>query len=240
MTTTTTHTTQATVFRELHRLRRHAKELQDQIERGPRLLQAHEAKITRQQETVQEAQDALKRLKLANHEKETSLKSTHAQIAKYEKQRNEATTRKEYDTLQVEIGSAKQACAKIEDEILEGMGRIEEQAAKVPEAEKAVQQARKEHAEFERKTRERLESQRQQLEQVGEQIKAVEASLPADVRPVYERLVHARGEDALAAAQGGHTCSACYTEMTAQMHNDLLSGRLVLCKACGRILYLPE
>jgi predicted nucleic acid-binding Zn-ribbon protein len=236
---TTTSTPLANIFRELHRLRRHAKDLSDQIERGPRVLQAHQVKITRQQEALHEAQEGLKRLKVANHEKETALKEKHHQIAKYEKQRNEATTRKEYDTLQAEISAAKQAGARIEDEILEGMGRVEEQAAQVPLAEKAVQQAREEYAAFERQTQERLARQREQLAGVLEQIKAVEASVPADVRATYERQVHARGEDALSAAEN-RTCTACYTGITAQQYNDLLAGRLTLCKACGRILYLPE
>jgi predicted nucleic acid-binding Zn-ribbon protein len=235
----TTTTPLATTFRELHRLRRHAKELHDQIERGPRVLQAHQVKITRQQEAVHQAQDALKHVKVASHSKEVSLKATHQQIAKYEEQRNKATTRKEYDTLQAEIASAKQTCARIEDEILEVMGQVEEQAGKIPEAEKEVQRAREEYAEFERKTQERLAGQRELLAQTHEQIKTVEASIPVEARPVYERQVHARGEEALSAVEN-RTCTACYTGITEQQYNDLLSGRLVLCKACGRILYLPE
>ena len=31
-----------------------------------------------------------------------------------------------------------------------------------------------------------------------------------------------------------------YTAITAQSYNDLLSGRMVVCKVCGRMLYLPE
>jgi predicted nucleic acid-binding Zn-ribbon protein len=237
--TTTTTTPLATTFRELHRLRRHAKELHDQIERGPRVLQAHQVKITRQQEAVHEAQEALKHLKVASHSKETSLKATHQQIAKYEEQRNKATTRKEYDTLQAEIASAKQTCAKIEDEILEAMAQVEDQAAKIPVAEQEVQRAREEYAAFERQTHERLARQREQLAQTQGQIKAVEASLPAEIRPVYERQVNARGEEALSAVEN-RTCTACYTGITEQQYNDLLAGRLVLCKSCGRILYLPE
>jgi predicted nucleic acid-binding Zn-ribbon protein len=235
----TTTTPLATLFRELHRLRRHTRDLQDQIERGPRVLQAHQTKITRQQEALHDAQEALKHLKVVSHQKEGSLKEKHLQIAKYEEQRNKATTRKEYDTLQAEIAAAKNSGSKIEDEILEAMGQVEEQAARIPVAEKEVQRAREEYAEFESKTQERLKSQRELLAQTQEQIKTIEASLPAEVRPVYERLVSARGEEALATVEG-RTCNACYTEITAQMHNDLLAGRLVLCKSCGRLLYLPE
>src|SRR5437016_126768 len=70
-------------------------------------------------------------------------------------------------------------------------------------------------------------------------IHQVEASLPEDVKALYDRLVAAKGDSAMASVQD-RTCSACYTEITAQSQNDLLQERLVFCKNCGRILYLPE
>jgi predicted nucleic acid-binding Zn-ribbon protein len=36
------------------------------------------------------------------------------------------------------------------------------------------------------------------------------------------------------------TCMACYTEITAQALNNLSIGQFILCKNCGRALYLPE
>jgi predicted nucleic acid-binding Zn-ribbon protein len=52
-------------------------------------------------------------------------------------------------------------------------------------------------------------------------------------------LVTAKGDDALAAVTG-RSCSACYTEITAQNYNELVREQFVPCKSCGRILYLPE
>jgi predicted nucleic acid-binding Zn-ribbon protein len=229
----------ADIFRELHRLRRHARDLHDQIERGPRTIKLHLAKIARQEEALHEANEAVKKLKVANHQKEVTLKEKQQLIAKYEEQRNRATTRKEYDTLQAEIASAREGCRRIEDEILDGMVKVEEKATEIPVAEQAVLRAKEENAEFERATQERLAAQADELRRAEQQIKDVEAGLPPEVRPAYDRQVAARNEDALAAVQG-RTCAACYTEITAQMYNDLLVGRLVLCKSCGRILYLPE
>lgn len=230
----------AHVFRELHRLQKHARDLQEQIERGPQVLKGYQVRVTRQEQAVHEAQEGLKHLKVASHAKETALKEAHQLIAKYEKQRNEATTRKEYDTLQAEISSVKEKCRKIEDDILEAMAKVEEEAAKLPELEKGVQKAKEEVAALETKTKERLASHAEQLAQVREQIKQAEAELPVDAQTPYQRLVaHRGGADALAAVEG-RTCRACYTEITAQQSNDLLVGRLVLCKSCGRILYLAE
>jgi len=67
----------------------------------------------------------------------------------------------------------------------------------------------------------------------------VEATLPDDVRPLYERLLAAKGEDALAGVEE-RNCMACYTAITAQNYHDLKHNQFVLCKSCGRILYLAE
>ena len=229
----------ATILREIHRLRRHARDLQAEIERGPRLLKAQQTKVTKQEETVREGHDALKRLKVSSHDKEGQLKATLQQISKHEKQLNEAGSKKEYDALKVEIAADKKKCQQLEDEILGYMAEIEERTARLPELEKAVQQAKAEYADFEKDSQGRLAGLTVQLNQALQGIKDVEATLPEDVRPQYDRLVAARGEDAMAAVEH-RTCRACYTEITAQSFNDLMLSQFVLCKSCGRTLYLPD
>jgi predicted nucleic acid-binding Zn-ribbon protein len=229
----------AAILREIHRLRRHAHDLQGEIDRGPRTLKAQQAKVARQQEILREAQEGLKRLKITTHEKEGALRAKVQQIGKHEKQLNEAASKKEFDALQLEIGEEKKACQKLEDEILDGLALIDERAAQIPEIEKALEQARLEATQFEKETQGRQARLSEQLAQVSQQLLQVETTLPADIRPQYERLTAARGEDALAAVQG-RTCAACYTEITAQNYNELLQSHFVVCKSCGRILYLPE
>jgi predicted nucleic acid-binding Zn-ribbon protein len=227
------------ILREIHRLRRHARNLQDEIERLPRLLKAQQARVARQEELLKEAQELLKKLKVATHDREVTLKTAQALIAKYEKQRNETTSRKEYDALNHEIAVTRENCAKIEDQILEAMLKADEQAAKIPELEQELQKAKEECARFEKTSGERQASLAAQLEQALKALKEVEANVPDDVREQYDRVVAARSEDAMSAVVS-KTCSACYTEITAQSYNNLLLGQFVLCKACGRILYLPE
>jgi predicted nucleic acid-binding Zn-ribbon protein len=111
----------ATILREIHRLRRHAKDLESEIERIPRLLTGQLTKVTRQEEALKDANEALKRLKVANHEKEGLLKATLLQITKHGDQLNAASSKKEYDALKVEIASDKKKSQELEDAILEGM-----------------------------------------------------------------------------------------------------------------------
>src|SRR4051794_33072419 len=209
--------TPAATLREVHRLRRHAKELQDEIERAPRILKARQAKITTQENALKEGQDELKRLKVSSLEKESQVKATQGTIAKHEKQKNEATNKKEYDALGVEIASEKKKVQGLEDEILDVLTKIDEQTARIPALEEGVKKAREEYASFEKETQSRAEGLRQELAKALQQIKAVEETLPTEqsIRGLYNRIISSMKDDALAGVQG-RNCTACYTELTAQ------------------------
>jgi predicted nucleic acid-binding Zn-ribbon protein len=229
----------AVILREIHRLRRFAEDLQTRIEQAPRLLKGQQGRVGRQEEMLRQAQEDLKRLKVTIHEKEVSLRTALQQVTKYEKQQNEAGSKKEYDAFQHEIDGARKKVAQLEDEILDAMGQSEEDATKIPELEKALKQVREEVAQYERDSGSRQAGYAEQLQQAQKQIVETEEALPPTVRPMYNRLLAAKGPDALSAVQG-RTCTACYTEITAQNYNDLAQGNFVLCKSCGRMLYLPE
>jgi predicted nucleic acid-binding Zn-ribbon protein len=235
--------TPAVLFREVHRLRRYIHELQEQLARAPRQLQAQKNKVARQEELQREGQEHLKKLKVSIHEKEVSLKSTHGLIAKHLKQMETASEKKEYDALQLEIKQERELANRLEDEILAAMAETEERTAKLPELEQNVQKARREFAEWEKGAGERQANLESQLSGAQAQLTEAEAQLEAQLPKLdlgkYQRVANAMGPDALSAVRG-RTCEACSTEITAQMHNDLLMGNFVMCKACGRILYLPE
>ena len=229
----------AVVFREIHRLRRHASDLQEQIDRLPRQSKAQQAKEARQEEALKEAQETIRKLKVSIHDKEVSLKATHAQIAKRRKQFDTVASKKEMDALQAEIAADVAATRRLEDEILGAMTESEEKAAQLPELEKALAQAKKDAAEFEKTATARQEDLTGQLNEALERLRQAEAGVPEKMVPQYQRIVGARGPDALAALQG-RTCSACHSEVTAQNYNELLQELFVVCKSCGRVLYLPE
>jgi predicted nucleic acid-binding Zn-ribbon protein len=233
--------TAASTLREVHRLRRHAKELQDEIERAPRILKARQAKITAEENALKEGQDELKRLKVSALDKESQLKGLQQNIAKHEKQKNEATAKKEYDALGVEIASDKKKCLDLEDVILEALTKTDEQTARIPALEAAVQKARQEFVKFEKETQARAEGLKQELAKAKQQIQAVEDTLPTEqsVRGLYNRIISSMKDDALAGV-ANRTCTACYTEMTAQNLHDLKQGNFVMCKSCGRALYMLD
>ena len=225
-------------FREIHRLRRHARDLQQEIDRGPIQLKARRAVAAKVADAYQQAQDELKKLKIHTHEKEVSLKASHTQISKYEKQMEGAGDKKQYDAFKQEITTARQKAQVLEDEILEGMSEAEECAAKLPEQERAAAKAKVDVAAFEKEQTERLTRLAEQLKTTLGQLKTVEANIPEQFVPPYQRIVTAFGADALAAAEN-HSWPHCHTHITVQQLHEVETGEFVLCRSCGRGLYLP-
>src|SRR5665213_998194 len=229
----------AELMREIHRLRRFARDLKEQIDRAPLQLKAQQAKVVRQEEAMNSNLEAIKKLKVAIHEKEVTLKTTHGQIAKHQKQLNEAGAKKEYDALQTEIASAREKCNQLEEESLTAMGESEERTAKIAELEKAAKATKEAFAQYEKESGSRLATLKQQLDETQAKVKEVEANVPKNVRSNFDRIVKGKGADAFAPVVD-RGCGACRTEIIAQQHNELLMGAFVVCKMCGRILYLPE
>ena len=227
----------AAILKELHRLRRFIKDLETKIDNAPRQFAVQQKKLANQEEALKAAHEHVKRLTLDIREKEVNVKATQAQIAKYEKQLEAAANKKEYDTLKAEIASEKAHIAKHEDAILAMMTEVEEKTAKLPEVDKVTLKARADFAQFEKDFQERLERFAADKTRAQAELKTAEATLPDDVRPQYDRLIAAKGMDTLSAVQG-RICSACYTEITSQMLSELKREMFMLCKNCGRMLYL--
>jgi uncharacterized protein len=227
------------ILRELHRLRRHIKGLQEEIDRVPRLIRAQQLKIARQEEEIKTSHDALKHLKVKIHSNEVALKEAHQRIAKFESQIDIIQSKRENDALQHEIAHERKRGGELEEAIFADMTGVEESEHRVADIERAMKQGKAEAAQFETTSKERVASLGEELKRTQAQLKEVEATLPADIRPQYDRLVAAMGEEALSLARK-NTCSACHSALTEQQRNDLAAGRLVLCKNCGRIVYLAE
>jgi predicted nucleic acid-binding Zn-ribbon protein len=229
----------AVLFREIHRLRRFARDLQEQIDRIPSRLKARKGRVAREEDAAQENQEAIKQLKMTLHEKEVGLKGTQALVAKHRRQLQESSSKKEYDALKSEIAQEEGRCGKFEEELLQVMDETDQRNARIPELEQAVRQAHEAYAAFEKEMEQRRADLASQLQEAEQQLREAEVHIPEDARTPYQRVVSIHGPDGLAPLRG-RTCSACYTEITAQNYNDLLQERFILCKACGRILYIPE
>ena len=225
-----------TTLRECHRLRVHLRDLQAEIERGPRVMQTWRDDLEAARREHQAHPDAVTKTKLKQREDEGTLKQTEVRLAKLEEQLAGISVAKEYAAKEVEIAHAKTKKGELEDAIFASIAELEERAAAVPAVEKTWADARAEFAQFEVEAAERLERMKADTEAGRADLSRAEATLPPDVKPTYDAIVRAKGPDGFAAAKA-RVCQGCRTNMTETQFNELKRGTFRTCTTCGRMQY---
>ena len=229
----------AEALRELHRIHRQLTDLRDRLERGPKQLQATVVSVQKMTADVEQAKESHKRSRVLVDDRQLQLKGRESRIADLETKLNLASSNREYQALKEQIAADRQANSVLEDEILEGLEKIDETVEKVKVAEGNLEKAKLEAS----KVRERVEGARDKLEselvRVQGELDQAEAKLPEDFRINYQRIAKVRGEDTLAQVEG-EVCGGCFQRITSQMMNELYMSKPVFCKSCGCLLYVSE
>jgi len=225
----------AEILKEIHRLMRHVSDLDAKIKGGPRALKAAQGALARHEEALKKSLEEIKQHKVKINDKEVSIKQMQGHIEKLEKAA--VGNKKEYDAVKVEVGTVQKAIRGLEDEILELMSWIEEKQGKTPELEKSVQQAKNDLARVEKENQERQGAYIEEQTRARAELAEVEKTTPPTIQSFYQRIVASRGAAAFAGVQD-RTCTACYTEITHQMRNELVQGQFVTCKNCDCMLYI--
>lgn len=232
--------TVTSIFRECHRLRKHLKALQEEIDRGPRVLKAQQTRLAAEQQAHKSHHDEITRRKLKQREDEGTLKQTETRLVKLQEQLNAAGNQKEYDAKQSEIRQATEKKGQLEDAILTTITELEEATAAVPAVEKKWADAQTEFAQYQRDAAERLERLKADQTASKESLARTEATLPdVKVKPYYLAQTKVHGPDALAAVKD-KVCQGCRTALTDQKVIELQAGTYVVCPSCGKMLYLAE
>ncbi len=229
----------APLFRQIHQLRSYAHTLKEQLDRLPRQLKAQHARRDAAQAALTASQERVKHLKVEVTTKEKQLGSKGEAIERYETQLANIQSKKEFDAKQLEIAFTRTEVGKLEDEILQAMTDGEEEATKLPDLEKTLAAVKAEVAKFEAEVAPRRDLWQSELTTTLAKLKEIEPGVPKAVRAVYDRTVASLGHDGFASVRG-RTCGGCQGELTHQARNDLEDDLFVMCRSCGRILYLAE
>lgn len=235
---TQTHVVTSTL-RTLHRIHQQLQDLRDRLDRGPRLVRAQEANVARASAELAELESQAKALRMATDKKQLQLDSGEAQVKKRRLQLQQAADNREYQALKEQIAADEMANSVLADEVLEAMEKIDQLAGKVAQAKAAVAKARQDAEKLAKDFQEKEPLIHGDVVRLQEEMKRTEAELPAEFKSLYDRLVRARGEDALASVVGDF-CSGCNQQLPVNMINSLMLANPIQCKACGRMLYLPE
>jgi len=229
----------ASTFRTLHRIHRQLNDLRSRLDRGPKLIAAREANLTRMEEIIEAAKADVKSAQLATNQKELQLKEREANILDTQGKLNVASSNKEYQAFVEKIAADKQANSVLSDEILEMFDKVEGLQKTVTEKETELAQGKTEFAEIKKKIEGERESLEADLARLIAESEELEATLPEDMQQDFKRVVGGRGEEGLAQLEDEY-CGNCNQMVNAQMVNELLQEKVVPCKSCGAYLYLPE
>ena len=229
----------AELMREIHRLRKFARDLKEQIDRAPLQLKAQQAKVARQQEALNSNAEAIKKLKVTLHEKEVTLKTTHGQIAKHQKQLNEAGVQ---ERIRRAANGNRQRPRKVYA-VGRRKPRRDGRERRTHRQDSRIGKSRQSGERSLRPVRERI-GIAPGVAQATDRRDASQAERGRGERPdqrasVFDRIVKGKGADAFAPVVD-RGCGACRTEIIAQQYNELLMGAFVVCKMCGRICTCPN
>jgi len=226
-------------LRTLHRMHRQLEDLQGRLAAGPRRVTAAAVAVTAAEARRQAALDAIKAARLAADGKQLQLKSAEARIADLEGKLNACKTNREYQTLRDQVAADRMATKVLEDEILEALERIDGLKPAVPEAEVAIRVAAQTKAAEEAKVAGEKDQLDAEVARIRGDLETLERELADDFRERYDRVIRHKGADGMAAVDG-RSCGGCHQQITSNMLSELLAGRIVTCRSCGRLLYTPE
>src|SRR5436305_14624926 len=85
------------LLKEIHRHRRHLRDLQSEIDLGPRAMKIQQQKLADEEKAHQNAHDTLKKRKLKLKEDEGSLRQVEERRLKLQPDGNLAGSKKEHD-----------------------------------------------------------------------------------------------------------------------------------------------
>jgi predicted nucleic acid-binding Zn-ribbon protein len=229
----------AAALRELHRLHQQLADLRDRLERGPKQVRVRQANVAQAEEKLAQAHADVKAARMLADQKQLQLKTGESKIADLKGKLNAAQTNREYQALKEQIAAAEMANSVLADEILEALEKVDQLKLGIHESEETLSKTKEELAKAQQAVATQEETLLGERQRVEANLKEAEEALPADFRDAYYRIVKAKGEHAMAPVEG-ESCGGCYQNLTTNMITDLMMSRVVFCKVCGRLLYLPE
>ena len=149
-----------------------------------------------------------------------------------------ASSNREFDTIKGQIEADTVANSVLEDEILESLDVIDRTQKEIKKAEQNLAAAQEGLKKFSDQFAADSVGLKARVEELGGQIKESESGLEGELAERYRRLVDAYGAEAMAATEAG-ICGNCRVQVTPQSRVRLNAGNVIICSACGRMMYQP-
>src|SRR5262245_24711049 len=222
---------------ELHRLLLAAREVQEEMDRGPRQLKARQQAIGQKTTELEAQRQKHKALRMSADQRSLQLKANETKIEDLKVKLNQAASNREFDIIRAQIEADTVANSVLEDEILDALEKVDAAHLAIKKLEDEVTQAKSDEARIAGEISAAQPGFQSRLAELQSATAAAGSRLPEDVRFDYRRLVQAYGAAALAEVEG-NTCNSCFVSLPPQMVMQVRSGQVMFCKTCGRLLYM--
>ncbi|MBL8760503.1 MAG: hypothetical protein JNL50_04305 [Phycisphaerae bacterium] len=221
--------------------------LQTRLKAAERFLNEQTSQVAQLDAKKTAIDTQLKHLAAVAKQAEGEVARLDARMAAIREQMNGAQTNKEYKAFLTELNTFKLEKDKSEQSALEAMTKVDElkkQGGEI-ETQRGEREKMRQVAVTERDTR--AAEIKDRLNELTGQRATLTADVPGDSLRMLERLVHVRGEDAMAPIEiqdrkrHEFTCGSCQMSLPLDTVSGLMSkGKLTTCVSCGCILYLGE
>ena len=226
-------------LRVLHRIHRQLADLRERLDRGPKQIRAGETHVAHQEQQLADVQAEAKAMHMAADAKQLQLRTTEQKIKDLDGKLMMAASNREYQALMDQIAAEKMTNSVLDDEILEGWEKLERFEERIAQAQADLAKARQKAADVRAEVERRQPLIEGDIARLEAELNEGEASIPADIRELYERVVRQRGEDALAAIESEY-CSGCHQQVPVNVCAEIMLSHPMFCRSCGRLLYMPE
>lgn len=224
------------IVAEIHQLHLQLREVQEQMERGPKQLKFRQQATQQKLADLEAQKQKHKALRVAVDQKSLQLKSNEAKIGDLRVKLNQAASNREFDIIRAQIDADTMANSVLEDEILDTLEKVDAAQIAVRQLEEAVAAAKADEARLATETEGTLPGLQSRIAEMQQALTVAEKELPEDFLLSYRRLSQAYGAGALAEVEG-NICSSCYVSLPPQLALQIKAGQVLFCKTCGRLLY---
>ena len=226
-------------LKELHRLHIRLQQVNETLERGPRQIRARQQFVERKQSDLEEYKAQFKQLRMAVDQKSLQLKTNENKIVELKAKLNMASSNREFEIFKTQIDADTMANSVLEDEILESLDKIDQMQVATGKCQQEVEAAMSEESRITDEVAAAEPGLREETAELESALQAAEHILSGSVAEAYRRLVQAHGAGALASVEN-KACTACHAILSPNPLVEVNTGKIILCRSCGRLLYLAS
>jgi predicted nucleic acid-binding Zn-ribbon protein len=222
---------------ELQKIDLGLKSIKEEKDRYPKEMKKLDEKQKVESERVQKEKEKVESLEKTRRQKEGQLSLEQEKIKRAEGRMSEVKTNKEYQALLSEIDAIKEANSRMEEEILQVMGEIDDLKRDLSKRERDVG-VTLEKVEAERKElQEKMARDEKVWDGQMERREILSKQIESKLVKLYNTLKEKRQGVGVVGVKH-ETCQGCFVNVPPQMFIEVQKNNaLVRCPHCNRILY---